>query len=158
MILEPVDTKEIQKADKGNVEEKENIQFVIPCRNAAEAFETTEEPLNFVPLLVDLFVIAPRLPSVLFRWHNGCDALFENKVPRLISFVGSVHSKMCRRNIVEFPNQGVSKLTVVGIARRELDDQRRTSICGDHMNFGGSSPSAFPDALRSVFFRAPVPS
>ena len=46
----------------------------------------------------------------------------------------------------------------MGIARRQRKGYGRSSIRGNQMNLGVPSATRFSDGLRSVFFKAPVPS
>jgi hypothetical protein len=43
------------KVDKS---EKDNVEFLEAGKNAPEAFQTTKEPLHFIPLLVQFTIIA----------------------------------------------------------------------------------------------------
>ena len=47
---------------------------------------------------------------------------------------------------------------VGGLAWRESKSYGRSSIRGNQMNLGGPSATGFPDGLRTVFLKAPVPS
>jgi hypothetical protein len=47
---------------------------------------------------------------------------------------------------------------IVVVTRRKSKNYGRSSIRGNHMNLGIPSAAGFADDLRSVLFRAPVPS
>lgn len=149
---------EIKEAEERNVEKKDDIQLVIPCRDPSKSFHATEEPFNFIPLLVDVFVVIPGHLSVRLGRNDWNDILFLNERSCLISFIRPIHCKMGCGNIFQFRNEMFAELPVVRIPRRQFHDQRRTSICGDQMNFGGVSSSTSADALWTVFFDAPVAS
>ena len=120
-LLRGGDTKEIQKANKIDVEEKENIEFVIPSRYATEALQATEESFYLIPFLVDFLIVLPQFFSVSLRRNNGCDVLLKNKCACFISFVGTIHREMCRRNIGKFCNEVLPIVSVMGIARGKFD-------------------------------------
>ena len=48
--------------------------------------------------------------------------------------------------------------SVVGLSGGKREGDSRSSIRGNHMNFGGPAAAGFADGLRAVFFSAPVPS
>jgi hypothetical protein len=52
------------KVDKS---EKDNVEFLEAGKNAPEAFQTTKEPLHFIPFLVQFTIIFPRVQPVS-RW------------------------------------------------------------------------------------------
>jgi len=59
--------------DEGEAKEGEEdaIQFLEAGEDAAVAFESAKEPLDFVPLSVECPVIAPGIDAIGFRWNHG---------------------------------------------------------------------------------------
>lgn len=90
--LEPVDTKETQKTDDMDAEWEEDIQLVGACGDASKALagRRTVPPRS---LIVDLFVMVPRLLSVRLRGNNRLHALFLKQQVHLIPFIRTIHGQ-----------------------------------------------------------------
>jgi hypothetical protein len=69
------------KAEEG---EEDAIQFFEAGEDAAIAFESSKEPLEFVPLSVERAVIAPGINSIGFRRDDRHHAEFQPKLASLI--------------------------------------------------------------------------
>jgi hypothetical protein len=69
-----------------------HIQFIEPCEDPSEAFETPEQPLNLVALLISLPVILPGVNTIAFRRHDRRQAQVTDRLPRLIAFTGLIHN------------------------------------------------------------------
>ena len=55
------------KIDKSK---KDNITLIIARENAAKPFNTAKKPLRPIALLVQLFIIVPRIFAITFGWDN----------------------------------------------------------------------------------------
>jgi hypothetical protein len=61
--------------------------------DSAEVFESPEEPLDFVALLVESAAVLPRLDAVGL-WRNDRDhAQAEHQLPGFVTFVGAIHQQ-----------------------------------------------------------------
>ena len=56
-----------RKIDKS---QKDNIKLIIARENAAKMFDTAKKPLRLLALLVQLFIIAPRIFVIAFGRNN----------------------------------------------------------------------------------------
>ena len=63
------------KMDKSR---KDNIKFIITGKNAAKMFDTAEKSLDLIALLVQLFIIVPRIFAIAFGWDNRCITKFHS--------------------------------------------------------------------------------
>src|SRR5262249_47949536 len=68
------------------------------------------------------------------------------------------HQRNFDRQRTQFQQQLPPHGSIVRFAWRQAENYCRSSIRGNQMNFGVPSAARFPDGLRSVFFKAPVPS
>jgi len=123
------------------------------------SFQTSEQALNTVSLFVALFVMLPRLSALRIGWHHGYQALRMGQLPCGIAFAGAVHQQ---RNPPVVLSHGCNQLSalgrITGLTWRQTPGDDVACICGNHMNFCTPSAPAASDALRAVFFSAPVPS
>ncbi len=55
------------KIDKSK---KDNIKLIIARENAAKPFDTAKKPLRLLALLVQLFIIVPRIFAIAFGRNN----------------------------------------------------------------------------------------
>src|SRR5258708_3569881 len=139
--------------------EEEDIEFLEAGEDSAEALESPEEPLNFIALLVESAVVLPGLDAVGL-WRNERDhAQDEYQLPGFVTLVGAIHQqRQAFRHRPQFCQQGATFGSIVGMAGRQGEGYGRSSIRGNQMNLGVPSAARLADGLRSVFFRAPVPS
>ena len=56
-----------RKIDKSK---KDNIKLIIARENAAKMFDTAKKPLRPIALLVQLFIIVPRIFAITFGRNN----------------------------------------------------------------------------------------
>ena len=147
--------------DEGEVEEaeEEDIEFLEAGEDSAEAFEPPEEPLDFVALFVESAVVFPGLDAVGL-WRNDRDhAQAEHQLPGFVALVGAIHQqRQAFPHRPQFRQQGATFGSIVRMAGRQGEGYGRSSIRGNQMNLGVPSAARLADGLRSVFFRAPVPS
>ena len=147
--------------DEGEVEEaeEEDIEFLEAGEDSAEAFESPEESLDFVALLVESAVVFPGLDAVGL-WRNDRDhAQAEHQLSGFVTLVGAIHQqRQAFRHGPQFRQQGATFGSIVRMAGRQGEGYGRSSIRGNQMNLGVPAAARLADGLRSVFFRAPVPS
>ena len=56
-----------RKIDKS---QKDNIKLIIARENAVKMFDTAKNPLRLIALLVQLFIIVPRIFVIAFGRNN----------------------------------------------------------------------------------------
>jgi len=78
---------------KVNECQEDEIQFFESGEDPAEAFEPSEEPFDFISLLVEFFVVAPRIESVGLGRDHWNHAQVEYKLPRFIAFICLIHQQ-----------------------------------------------------------------
>ena len=147
--------------DKGEADEskEDDIEFIEAGEGSTEALEPAEEPLDFIALAVDGFVVLPWLQAVALGRHYRNKAEIQGQLPGLVVLLGAVHNQMQRRGQRPRARQQLmASLGVGGLTVRERKGYGRSSIRGNQMNLGGPSATGLADGLRSVFFNAPVPS
>src|SRR4051812_36666231 len=85
--------------DQSEVEEgkKHDIEFIEAREEAAEAFETPEEPLDLVAPAVHGFVILPRRQTIALGRDHGNPAELQGQLAGRIVFVSAVHDEIERR-------------------------------------------------------------
>ena len=81
--------------DQGEVEEgKEyDIEFVEAREDAAEAFQSPEEPFNFVASPVHSLVILPGVEAIAFGRNHRKEVEFQGQLTGLVVLVGLVHDE-----------------------------------------------------------------
>ena len=79
--------------DQREVEESEKHRVALfePRKDAPESFQSPEEPLDFVALLVRFALLLPRIEPVGFGPNHGNHAQIEHKLSGFIAFVGAIH-------------------------------------------------------------------
>ncbi len=62
--------------DQGEIEEsqKDDIEFIEAGEDAAETFESAEEPLDLIALAIDGFVVLPGLQAIAFGRNHREEA------------------------------------------------------------------------------------
>ncbi len=85
--------------DKGEADEskEDDIEFIEAGEGSTEALEPAEEPLDFIALAVDGFVVLPRLQAVALGRHYRNKAEIQGQLPGLVVLLGAVHNQMQRR-------------------------------------------------------------
>ena len=66
-------------------------QFVVASRNAAEFFDSTKEPLHFLPHSIFHFVVGKQSLPVCFWRNHGFNALMFQEFADVVAVVGFVH-------------------------------------------------------------------
>jgi len=139
--------------DKG---QEHHIEFLEAREDATEAFEPTEQPLDFITPAVHGTVVLPSGNAVLLRGNNRNEAQVERQLPGIVSFVGSVHQQMNRPGRRAKPIQQVASFRrIVGIARRKGESDSRPGIGCHQMNLGGPAATRLAYGLRAVFLERP---
>ena len=72
--------------------EESRFEFFVTGRNSPELFHFVEEPFDFVPLFILLFVIDNNLKTVCFRWDDRRDALGDQLGADGVAIVSLVQS------------------------------------------------------------------
>ncbi len=109
--------------------------------------------------LVHLLVVLPRIEAGdLGRNHRRISQI-QGQLASVLTLISAVHhqepfSVLDPQTVEQPPPVG----SVVGLTGRQREHHRRSSIRGNHTNFGGPPTPGLPNRLGSPFFRAPVPS
>lgn len=138
---------------------KHDVELVEAREYASEGLEPSEEPLDFVPPLVEVSIIGPGRDTIGLWRDYGRKAEVERELPGLVAFIGAVHEQRqtCEWLVPRF-KQDPAFGRIMGLSARQAECQGRSFIRGNHMNLGVPSASGFADGLRSLFLGAPVPS
>ena len=142
--------------DKG---QKHHVKFLESGEDATKAFESAKEPLDFVAPLVHSPVVLPGGEAILL-WRNDRDkAKIEGQLAGVIAFVGPIHQQVNRPRRQSQINQKFAPFRrVVGVAWGKREGNRCSRIGCHQMDFGCPAALRLAYGLRTVFFRAPVPS
>lgn len=142
--------------DKG---QEHYVEFLESGKDATKAFEAAKQPLDFVAALVHGPVVLPRGEAIVLGRNDGDEAEVERQLSGVVSFVGSIHQQVnwprCRPQTVQ---KFASFWRVVCVAGRKREGNRSSRVGGHQMNFGCPAAARLAYGLRTVFFRAPVPS
>ena len=142
--------------DKG---QEHHVKFLEAGEDATKAFETAKEPLDFVASLVHGPIVLPCGTSVLLGRNDRDKAQIESQLAGIVSFVGSIHQQVnrpsCRSQTVQ---KFASFRCVVGVTGRKREGNCCSGVGCHQMNLGRPATSRLAYGLRTVFFRAPVPS
>ena len=142
--------------DKG---QEHHVKFLEAGEDATKAFETAKQPLDFVASLVHGPVVFPSGEAILLGRDDGDKAKIESQLTGVVSFVGPIHQQVNRpRCRAEAIQKFASFRSVVRVAGRKREGNRCSRIGGDQMDFGRPAAPRLAYGLRTVFFRAPVPS
>ena len=76
---------------------EDDIEFFEAGEGSTEALEPPEEPLDFIALAVDGFVVLPWLQAVALGRHYRNKAEIQGQLPGLVVLLGAVHNQMQRR-------------------------------------------------------------
>ena len=124
-----------------------------------KAFEPAKQPFDLIALALQSLLVSPRLNSPALGRHDRNEAKVQRELARFIPFICPIHDQMTAdRQFANRAQQRPTLRSIVSFARRERETYRAPSTRGNHMNFGAPTASGLADGLRSVFFRAPVPS
>jgi len=108
------DEREVKKADE------QNVEFLEAREDATEAFQSAEEPLDFIAFAVYGFVVLTWFQTVALGRHYRNKAEIQGQLPGLVVLAGAVHNQMQRR--VQRPQarqQLTTSLGVGGLAGRQ---------------------------------------
>lgn len=138
---------------------EEDIEFVIAGEDAAEAFESAEEPFDVIALTVELLVELPGFEA-LRVWRNyRFKAEQAGQTTSFVTLIGHVHDQSATLGrAAEFADQLPAFGAVAVLAGREPEADSVGIIRGNQMNLGVPSSPGFADRLSTIFFSAPVPS
>ena len=77
--------------DKGEADEskEDDIEFIEAGEGSTEALEPAEEPLDFIALAVDGFVVLPWLQAVALGRHYRNKAEIQGQLPGLVVLLGA---------------------------------------------------------------------
>src|SRR6516225_10002922 len=104
-------------------------------------------------------IVIPGFAPVRFGRHHRNHIQFQHQLPSFVALVGPVHhQRHFHRQRTEFQQQLPPHRSIVRFSRRQAENYCRSSVRGNQMNFGVPSSARLADGLRSVFFKAPVPS
>src|SRR4029077_2317708 len=147
------DQGEMNKGDDHHVE------LLEAGEDASKALQTAKQPLDFVAPFVDGLAVVPSCDAGYLGRHHRNKSESQRQLSRFVTLVGAVHDQ------VQAPARWAQRFKqlaplgrIVRLASRKGKGYCRSSIRGNHMNFGGPSPWGSADGLRAVFFSAPVPS
>ena len=129
--------------NEGEVEEaeEEDIEFLEAGEDSAEAFESPEESLNFVALLVASAVVFPGLDAVGLWWNDRDHAQAKHQLPGFVAFVGAIHQqRLTFPHRPQFRQQGATFGSMVSMAGRQGEGYGRSSIRGNQMNWCSIRP------------------
>ena len=142
--------------DKGH---EHHVKFLESGEYATKAFEAAKQPLDFVAPLVHGSVVFPSGEAILLGWNDRDKAQIEGQLAGVVSFVGSIHQQVNRpRCRAEAIQKFASFRCIVRVAGRKREGNRCSRIGCHQMDFGRPSTTRLTYGLRTVFFRAPVPS
>ena len=128
--------------DESEVEEtqKDDVEFIEAREDAAEAFESAEEPFDLIALAVHGFVVLPGLQAIASGRNHREVAKVQSQLESLVVLVGAVQDEMQRCGQRSDAAQKFAAFDRVGgLARRESKRYGRSSIRGNQMNPGGPS-------------------
>src|ERR1700688_75089 len=136
-----------------------DVELLETGEDPTVALQAPEEPFDFVSTLVNLLAVFPGIYPGGQRRHYRREAQVKCQLAGLVALIGAIHDQVHRAiGSAQRGQQLAAFGAVASLSGRERESYCRSSIRGNHMNFGGPSSSGFADGLRAVFFSAPVPS
>ena len=158
-ILGRVNTKVRSRQQKQEANEND-IQLIVSCSYTTKSFDSTEKALDLVPSFVKLYVIRPGFLRVALGRNDRLQPTFFRKTTCRRSTIGLIHQQFApgSQQLPQPLYQLAAFRTIMGIAGREMKNQRTVGTRGNQMNLGGPSSPGLSDRLRPPFFKAPVPS
>ena len=152
--------QEVDNKSKKQEANENDIQLIVSCSYTTKSFDSTEKALDLVPSLVKPCIIPPGFLRVALGRNDRLQPAFFRKTTCRRSAIGFIHQQFASRG-QQLP-QHLYQLTafraIMGIAGREMKNQRTSGTRGNQMNLGGPSSPGLSDRLRPPFFKAPVPS
>jgi len=139
--------------------EEDDVELFESGKDPAKAFEPPEEPFDFVPFLIEFFVVAPGIESVRLGRDHWNHVQVEHRLPRFIALIDAIHQqRQAFRHRSQILRQQPALRCIVVVAGRKGEDYGRSIIRGNHRNLGLPSAAGLTDGLRALFFNAPAPS
>ena len=77
--------------DKG---QKDNVKFIIASENTAKALDAAKKPLNLIALLVQLFIIAPRIFAIAFGGNDWYITKFHGQSPCPVPLISPIYQQI----------------------------------------------------------------
>ena len=139
--------------------QKDNIKLIITGKNEAKTFDTAEKSLDLIALLVQLFIIVPRIFAIAFGWDNRCITKFHGQSPGFIPFIwpgpseDKLDGPLDRASATEYvpPDHRRSfRRTVKGLPHPYQMRRPYEAWCSIHL--------VFFRWIELRFFNAPIPS
>ncbi len=139
--------------------EEDDIRLVESRGDSAKALEAPEQTLGLVAPLVQFPVILPGSDPIPLRRNHGIEATRIGQSAGVIVLVCPVHEQ-CRsvRGLRQPTQELPPRRRVMRVAGRAFEGNRCSGIRGNQMKSGVPAAAGLADGLRTVFFRAPVPS
>ncbi|MBI2817199.1 MAG: hypothetical protein HYX72_09695 [Acidobacteria bacterium] len=76
--------------------EEDDVEFIEAGEDAAEAFESAEEPFDLVALAVHSLIVLPRLQAIAFGRNYWEEAEVQSQLESLVVLIGAVHDEVQR--------------------------------------------------------------
>ena len=152
--------QEVDNKSKKQETQENNIQLIVASSNTTKPFDPAEKTLDLVPSLVKLCIIPPGFLRVALRRNDRLQPAFFRKTTCRRPTIGLIHQQLASgsQQLPQHLYQLAAFRPIMGIAGREMKNQRAVGTRGNQMNLGGPSSTGLADRLRTPFFKAPVPS
>ena len=152
--------QEVDNKSKKQEAQENNIQLIVPRSNTTKPFDPAEKTFDLVSSLVKLHIIRPGFLRVALGPNDRLQTTFFRKTTSRRSTIGLIHQQFApgSQQLPQPLYQLAPFRTIMGIAGREMKNQRAIGTRGNQMNLGGPSSPGLTDRLRPPFFKAPVPS
>ena len=152
--------QEVDNKSKKQESQENNIQLIVARSNATKPFNPAEKTLDLVPSLVKPCIIPPGFLRVALGRNDRLQPAFFRKTTCCHPTIGFIHQQFASggQQLPQHLYQLAAFRAIMGIAGREMKNQRTVGTRGNQMNLGGPSSPGLSDRLRSPFFKAPVPS
>ncbi len=117
-----VNTNHIKNKSEMDEGFKHDVEFFEAREDTSETFQSAEQTFNFVAPFVNFSVVWPWVEAIRFGRNNGFKTKIKNKLPCLISFIGSIHDERQPLRLV-FPirQQATTLYAVMSISRRKAE-------------------------------------
>ena len=71
---------------------EDDIEFFEAGEDSTEAFESAEEPLDFIACFIESAVVFSRLDAVGLGMDAGEHSEFQHQLPGFVAFVSAIHN------------------------------------------------------------------
>ena len=130
---------------------KHRVEPFEPRVDAPVALESSEQPLDLIPQLVQILVVVPFDFPVGLRRHDRRHPQGFYKATGLVAFVGVVHrQRRVRDRLVPAFQQDAAFGRVAGLPAGQAKNHCVTVTCRNHADLRVPSAARFADALRPV--------